>query len=59
VHIYSNHFEQVKEQLTRTPGSLPQLIIKRKPAAIDQYQYEDFEIANYHPQSHIKAPIAV
>ncbi|MGY8865507.1 MAG: thymidylate synthase, partial [Methylophagaceae bacterium] len=37
-HIYSNHFEQVNEQLTRNPGSLPQLVIKRKPASIFDYQ---------------------
>lgn len=59
VHIYQNHFEQVREQLTRKPGPLPQLKIKRRPAAIDQYEYEDFEIVNYHPQPHIKAPVAV
>ena len=59
VHIYQNHFEQVKEQLTRKPGKLPQLIIKRKPDAIDGYRFEDFEIVNYYPQPHIKAPIAV
>lgn len=59
VHIYSNHFEQVREQLTRLPGPLPQLHIKRRPSAIDQYQFEDFEILNYHPQPHIKAPVAV
>jgi thymidylate synthase len=58
-HIYSNHFEQVNEQLTRNPGSLPQLIIKRKPASIFDYQFDDFEIVNYEPQAHISAPIAV
>ena len=58
-HIYSNHFEQVNEQLTRKPGSLPQLIIKRKPASIFDYQFDDFEIVNYEPQAHISAPIAV
>ena len=58
-HIYSNHFEQVNEQLTRKPGSLPQLIIKRKPASIFDYQFDDFEIVNYEPQAHIPAPIAV
>ena len=58
-HIYSNHFEQVNEQLTRNPGSLPQLIIKRKPASIFDYQFDDFEIVNYEPQAHIPAPIAV
>ena len=59
VHIYQNHFDQVREQLTRQPGVLPQLKIKRRPAAIDSYEFEDFEILNYHPQPHIKAPIAV
>jgi len=58
-HIYSNHFEQVKEQLTRSPGGLPQLVIKRKPASIFDYQFDDFEIINYESQSHISAPIAV
>ena len=58
-HIYSNHFEQVNEQLTRNPGSLPQLVIKRKPASIFDYQFDDFEIVNYEPQAHISAPIAV
>lgn len=59
VHIYHNHFDQVREQLTRTPRELPQLIIRRKPHAIDQYQFEDFEITHYDPYPTIKAPIAV
>ena len=59
VHIYHNHFDQVKEQLSRTPGNLPQLKIHRHPDAIDQYQFEDFEIIDYHPQPSIKAPVAV
>lgn len=59
VHIYHNHFDQVNEQLKRKPGKPPTLHIKRKPAAIDQYQFEDFEIRDYHPQPHIKAPVAV
>lgn len=58
-HIYSNHFEQVKEQLTRTPGPLPKLVIKRKPESIFDYQFDDFEIVDYEAQPHIKAPIAV
>jgi thymidylate synthase len=58
-HIYSNHFEQVNEQLSRTPGSLPQLVIKRKPASIFDYQFDDFEIVNYESQAHISAPIAI
>ena len=59
VHIYHNHFDQVNLQRTRTPGALPQLKIHRRPDAIDQYQFEDFEIVDYHPQPTIKAPIAV
>ena len=59
VHIYQNHFDQVNEQRTRQPGKLPTLRLKRHPAAIDQYQFDDFEIVDYHPQPHIKAPIAV
>lgn len=58
-HIYSNHFEQVNTQLSRTPGSLPQLVIKRKPDSIFDYQFDDFEIINYESQAHISAPIAV
>lgn len=59
VHIYHNHFNQVNEQLTRTPRELPQLVIHRKPHAIDQYEFEDFEITHYDPYPTIKAPIAV
>jgi thymidylate synthase len=58
-HIYSNHFDQVNEQLSRTPGSLPQLVIKRKPASIFDYQFDDFDIVNYESQAHIPAPIAI
>lgn len=59
VHIYSNHLEQVKEQLSRKPFPLPQLKILRKPASIFDYQFEDFEIVNYQSHPHIKAPVAV
>lgn len=58
-HIYSNHFDQVKEQLSRQPSSLPELHIKCKPASIFDYQFEDFEIRNYVAQPAIRAPIAV
>jgi thymidylate synthase len=58
-HLYSNHTEQVEEQLSRCPGPLPKLLIKRKPASIFDYKFEDFEIADYQPQAHIKAPVAV
>jgi thymidylate synthase len=59
VHLYTNHIEQAKLQLSREPFDLPQLAIRRKPASIFEYQYEDFEIVNYQPHPGIKAPIAV
>ncbi|MGE3920543.1 MAG: thymidylate synthase [Gammaproteobacteria bacterium] len=58
-HIYSNHFEQVKLQLSRKPHLLPQLVIKRKPSSIFEYEYEDFEFVNYQCHEAIKAPVAV
>lgn len=59
LHIYSNHLDQVKTQLTRDPRPLPKLVIKRKPASIYDYQIEDFEIEGYDPHPHIPAPVAV
>ena len=58
-HLYNNHLEQVNLQLTRAPYPLPTLNIKRKPASIFEYQFEDFEILNYQSHPGIKAPIAV
>ena len=58
-HLYSNHFEQAREQLTREPKALPKLTILRRPATIDQYRFEDFEISDYVADPHIKAPVAV
>ena len=58
-HLYSNHLEQVNTQLARTPYALPTLSIKRKPASIFEYKYEDFEILNYQCHPGIAAPIAV
>ena len=58
-HLYSNHFDQAREQLARTPGSLPQLVLKNVPDNIDGFTYEDFEITGYEAQPHIAAPIAV
>lgn len=58
-HLYSNHLEQAKQQLERRPLALPQLLIKRKPASIFDYQFEDFEIVNYQAHPSIAAPIAV
>ncbi|OAS17005.1 thymidylate synthase [Paenibacillus oryzisoli] len=59
VHIYQNHVEQVNKQLTREPQELPTLHIKRKPASIFDYQFDDFEFLNYTPLPGIKAPIAI
>jgi thymidylate synthase len=59
VHLYTNHIEQAKLQLSREPFELPQLKIRRKPASIFDYQFEDFEILNYQFHPGIKAPIAV
>jgi thymidylate synthase len=59
VHLYSNHLEQAKLQLSRTPYPLPQLVIKRKPSSLFDYEFEDFEIVNYQAHPSIKAPIAV
>ncbi len=58
-HIYNNHFEQTVEQLSREPRPYPKLVIKRHPASIFDYKFEDFEITDYNPWPHIKAPIAV
>lgn len=59
VHLYSNHLEQAKLQLTREPYPLPKLVIKRKPDSIFDYRYEDFELVGYQSHDTIKAPIAV
>ncbi len=58
-HIYLNHLEQVKLQLSREPFPLPQLHLKRKPDSIFDYRFEDFELLNYQSHSSISAPIAV
>jgi thymidylate synthase len=58
-HIYLNHLEQARLQLSREPFPSPQLIIKRKPESIFDYRFEDFEIANYQAHPHISAPVAV
>ena len=58
-HLYSNHMEQIKTQLARTPHALPKLKILRKPANIFDYKFEDFLIENYQSHPAIKAPVAV
>ena len=58
-HLYNNHFDQAREQISRKPGRLPKLLIHRTPENIDGFRFEDFEITGYDAQPHIAAPIAV
>jgi thymidylate synthase len=58
-HIYDNHFEQVQTQLAREPRPYPTLHLKRRPASIFDYAYEDFEVQGYDPHPPIKAQVAV
>lgn len=58
-HLYNNHFDQVRLQLSREPRPYPKLVIKCRPESIFDYKYEDFEIVGYDPHPTIKAPVAV
>lgn len=59
LHLYANHVDQAKEQLSRQPRALPQMKINPEVKTIDGFRYEDFELVNYDPHPAIKAPIAV
>lgn len=59
VHLYTNHLEQTDLQLSREPLALPKLVIKRKPASIFDYIFDDFEVQGYESHAHIKAPVAI
>ncbi|MEC8220008.1 MAG: thymidylate synthase, partial [Verrucomicrobiota bacterium] len=59
LHLYSNHVEQAKEQLSRAPRALPQMKISPRVKDINDFKFEDFELHNYDPYPAIKAPIAV
>ena len=58
-HIYHNHFEQVREQLSRTPYPLPQMKINPNVKNINDFKYEDFELVGYQSYDAIKAKVAV
>jgi thymidylate synthase len=58
-HVYLNHLEQVKLQLSRKPYPLPQLHFKRRPPSLFDYDYDDIEILNYQAHPHIKGEVAV
>lgn len=59
VHIYNNHFEQVKKQLSRTPKALPTMKLNPEIKNIFDFGFEDFTLENYEPYPGIKAPVAV
>ena len=59
VHLYNNHIEQAKLQLSRDPRTLPVMKINPLVKDIFQFQYEDFELIEYDPHPHIKAEVAV
>ncbi|EIS8277221.1 thymidylate synthase [Listeria monocytogenes] len=58
-HLYNNHMEQVKEQLSRTPHKLPKLVLSDKPATIFDFDVADISLDGYNPDPAIKAPISV
>src|SRR5215470_8952077 len=58
-HLYQNHLEQVATQLVREPYPLPRLLLRRKPASMFEYRFEDFEFVDYVSHPAIKAAVAV
>jgi thymidylate synthase len=58
-HLYSNHLEQAKLQLSREPRALPTMKILRTPDSLFEFNYEDFELSGYEPHAHIKGKVAV
>jgi thymidylate synthase len=59
LHLYQNHLEQAKLQLSREPRRLPQMKLNPAVKNIDHFKFEDFELVGYDPHPVIKAPIAV
>ena len=58
-HLYLNHLEQAREQLSRAPYPLPRLSFARRPESIFDYRFDDIEVVDYRSHPHIKAPVAV
>ena len=58
-HIYTNHFEQVKEQMSREPRALPKMTLNPEVKDLFSFQYEDFTLSDYTPHPHIKGVVAV
>lgn len=59
VHLYHNHFDQAREQLSRQPRSLPTMEIRGNQSSIDDFEFDDFHLTDYDPHPPIKAPVAV
>ena len=59
VHLYLNHVDQAREQLTRDPRPLPQMILNSDVTDLFDFTYDDFELVNYDPHPHIKAAVSV
>ena len=59
LHLYTNHLDQARLQLSREPRPLPRLLLNPAVRDIHQFQFEDFTLAGYDPHPGIKAPIAV
>ena len=59
LHLYRNHLEQTREQLTREPRPLPRLRLNPDVKDLHAFRYEDFKLEDYNPHPHIKAPVAV
>lgn len=58
-HLYLNHLDQAREQLTREPRHFPKMRLVRRPDSIDGYRIDDFEVEGYDPHAAIKADVAV
>ena len=58
-HLYSNHFEQARQQLARDPRPLPKLVLNPDVRLLSDFRYEDVAIAGYEPHAAIRAPVAV
>lgn len=58
-HLYNNHLEQTRLQISRKPKPLPQMVLNPEIKDIFDFKYEDFSLENYDPHPHIKAPVAV
>jgi thymidylate synthase len=59
VHLYNNHFEQARLQLTREPRPLPRLIMNPERKRLEDFVFEDFSFEGYDPHPHIKADVSV